>query len=77
MLRYVQLGVALLGLVLVLVFGPRLTGPRIMWGMEFKTKTGVPGLTDPGLVLLVLVPAAGYLLTGLLGRALARRRDDD
>lgn len=58
--RNYSLGAAWLAFVLVLVFAPRLKGPRIIEGIPFMTKTGVPGLTDLGLALLVIVPVVTF-----------------
>ncbi len=48
--------------VLVLIFSPRLNGARIIHGIRFITKTGAPGLTDLGLVLLVVVPIVTFFV---------------
>ena len=56
-----SLGAANLAFILVLVFAPRLTGPRIINGIRFATKMGGHGLTDLGLALLVIVPIVTFL----------------
>lgn len=63
--RTIQLVATVLALTLVLIFGPRMDGPRMFFGIPFTTKTGVPGLTDLGWLLLILAPLATYLVTGL------------
>lgn len=69
----IQLGAALVALILVLIFGPRMDGPRIIFGIPFTTKTGGPGLTNLGWALLILAPLLAYVATGLVLRLTGRR----
>lgn len=59
---------AIISFILVMIFAPRLDGPRIIYGIEFNTKAGTSGLTDLGLVLLVLAPIITYFSSRLLFR---------
>lgn len=62
-------------MILVMALAPRMDGPRVMCGMQFKAKTGAPGLTNLGLALLVFAPVVTYFVAGLIGGAWLRRRD--
>lgn len=73
--RFVRLIPAWAAFVLVMIFGPRMDGARIMCGHEFRTKSGGPGLTDLGLVLLIVVPVAVYLVMGWIQRWWSRRSE--
>lgn len=73
-LRYIQITAAVLGCVLVMIFGPRMDGPRMIGGVAFKTKGGGPGLTNLGFLLLVGVPVITYFVVGIVGRLIARGR---
>lgn len=73
-LRYYQLGAGLVSMILVVVFGPRMDGPRVIGGITFTTKTGGPGLTNLGFLLLLVLPVVSYVVVGLAGRVVLRRR---
>lgn len=65
--RSYSLAAASVALVVVLIVAPRMEGPRYLFGVRLTTKTGTPGLTDLGLVLLVVVPLVTYVaMSGLL-----------
>ena len=65
--RNYSLAAAWLAAVLVLIFAPRMEGPRYLFGIRFTTKAGTPGLTDLGWVLLIVVPLVTYFaVSGLL-----------
>lgn len=44
----IKAATTLLSFIIVMIFAPRMDGPRIINGVEFTTKTGGPGLTDLG-----------------------------
>lgn len=64
----IKLIVTVLAFILVLVFAPRLDGPRIINGIEFNTKSGGPGLTNFGWILLVVIPVLTYIITDIILR---------
>lgn len=73
--QIVRLVLTLVAFLAVMIFSPRMEGPRIMCGHEFRAKGGGPGLTDTGLLLLVLAPLVVYLLVGWIQRWSSGRDD--
>lgn len=62
--QIIKLTAGVIAMIFVLVFGPRMEGPRCINGIKIMTKTGVPGLTNLGWLLLVSAPPAVYFVTG-------------
>ena len=75
--RYVKVAFTVVAFILVLIFAPRLDGPRVIFGVEFTTKTGGSGLTNFGFFLLVTVPALTYIITSLVIKLLHGKKNRD
>ncbi|MEP2771379.1 MAG: hypothetical protein ABJH05_04480 [Fulvivirga sp.] len=58
--------VTILSFMIVLIFAPRLDGPRMIADVQFNTKTGGNGLTNIGWLLLIAVPISTYLITSIV-----------
>ena len=67
---------AVLAIAIVMIFGPRLDGPRVLFGTTLRTKTGGLGLTNFGFFLLVAAPLGSYALTRF-GLGLFSRKGKD
>lgn len=63
-------------LIAVLIFAPRMEGPRFIGGVAFTTKTGSAGLTNLGWLLLVTVPVASLSITSLVLKLVGERKRD-
>ncbi len=59
-------GMAFVAFIAVFIFGPRLTEPRYIGEVRFTTKSGGEGLTNLGLILLIVLPLAAFLITRLI-----------
>jgi len=66
----------ILSFILVMIFAPKLEDPRIIYGVRFSTKTGAPGLTNLGLILLAGVPLVTFILSSLILKLLKIGNDD-
>lgn len=55
--------VTVLSLILVMIFAPRMEEARVIGGVSFTTKTGSPGLTNLGWLLLITVPIITFTIT--------------
>lgn len=64
-------GVALL---MVIIFAPRMEGPRGIRGIEFTTKMGTPGSTNVGWAMLIFAPILAYGIMRLLGGWIQKRQ---
>lgn len=64
-----------LALILVLIFAPRMDGPREIFGWTFTSKGGAPGLTDWGWAMLLGVPVMVNLFLWVVFRTMKRKRD--
>ena len=65
----------ILSFIVVMIFAPRMDGPRIIGEVEFTTKTGGNGLTNLGWILLVLVPLSTYLITSMVLKISNKKND--
>ena len=65
----------ILSFIIVMIFAPRMDGPRIISGVELTTKTGGNGLTNFGWILLILVPLSTYSITRIILKLSNKKSD--
>ena len=71
----IKAAATILSFIVVMIFAPRMDGPRIIGGVGFTTKTGSNGLTNFGWILLILVPLSTYLITSIILKLSNKKND--